>query len=113
MKQRRERNQDDSADSVLSGVALLAAVDGKADEETQAYLRTHPHARREVELMSQVQGYLRARLYRLFCPTSELLIEYRLGLLAPEQSVAITEHVAACPHCAEELGLLEAMDVCG
>jgi anti-sigma factor RsiW len=34
-------------------------------------------------------------------------------LLDTEQSAAIAEHVAACPHCAEELGLLEATVACG
>ena len=113
MKQRRERRRGDDAAPVLSGAALLAAVDGEADADTQEYLRTHPHVAREVELMGQVQAYLRARLYRLFCPTSEVLIEYRLGFLDTEQHAAIAEHVAACPHCAEEFGLLEATVACG
>lgn len=107
MKQIRERSGGDNTSPCVSSAAMLAAVDGDADEVTQEFLRTHPHAACEVEMMRQVQGYLRARLYRFFCPSSDLLMEYRLGFLEPDQRAAIAEHLATCPHCARELELFE------
>jgi hypothetical protein len=89
-----------------SNPAFMAAIDGEADETTLEYLRTHPEHAHEIELMCDLQNRLRARLYRLFCPSSDMLRDYRLGLLTDEQHQVIAEHVALCPHCAAELGLL-------
>ena len=102
------RQKSDSYTSFLESgnPAFMAAIDGEADETMLEYLRTHPEYAHEVELMRELQTRLLVRLYRLFCPSSDMLRDYRLGLLTDEQHQAIAEHVALCPHCAAELGLL-------
>lgn len=102
------QNSDSSTSFLETGnpALIVAAIDGEADETTLEYLRTHPEYAHEIELMRELQTRLRVRLYRLFCPSSDMLRDYQSGLLTEEQHRAIAEHVALCPHCAAELGLL-------
>lgn len=109
MEHGRRKGEEDSVSPDLSDAAFIAAVDGEADEETLEFLRNYPQYAHEVELTQQLQELLRTRLYRLFCPSSDTLTKYRLGSLDSEQRNAVAEHIATCPHCAKELGLLEAI----
>jgi anti-sigma factor RsiW len=93
--------------SAPSPTALIAAADGEADEATLAHVRACPHCAAEVAQMRLFQARLRRRLYRLYCPTSDVLMDYCQGLLDPYQCLAVVQHVALCPHCTDELALLE------
>lgn len=95
----------------ISGDAVIAAVDGEADPETLSHLCTCPHCAARVERVRSLQRRLRRQLYRLQCPTTQMLVDYCQGLLDPHQYALITHHLALCPHCAGEVTLL--MDVDG
>jgi anti-sigma factor RsiW len=96
-----------SAPPALSGLALLAAADGEADDATIEHLRACPHCAAQFEQVRRLQARLLRRLYRLHCPRSDLLVDYCQGLLDPFQRTAITHHLAVCPHCTHEVALLE------
>lgn len=91
----------------LGGNAVIAAADGEADEATLAHLRVCPSCAEQVERVRDVQRRLRRQLYRLFCPATDVLVDYCQGLLDPYQRAAVTHHLAICQHCAGELALLE------
>lgn len=91
----------------LSGIALIAAADGEADEGTLAHLRECPTCSARVMQLRAVQARLRQRLYRLHCPSSDLLVDYCQGLVDPFQRAALAHHIATCPHCSAEVTLLE------
>lgn len=93
--------------SAPSATALIAAADGEADEATLAHVRACPHCAEQVAQLRLLQARLRRRLYRLYCPTSDVLMDYCQGLLDPYQGFAVVQHVALCPHCMGELALLE------
>jgi anti-sigma factor RsiW len=91
----------------LGGDAVIAAADGEADEATLAHLRECPGCAEQVERVRELQRRLRRQLYRLFCPATDVLVDYCHGLLDPYQRAAVVHHLALCPHCAGELKLLE------
>jgi anti-sigma factor RsiW len=90
-----------------NGAALMAAVDGEADDETLSHLRACPRCTSLVERLSALQHALRRHLYRNFCPSTDQLVDYCQGLLEPGPRARLTHHILSCPHCAEELNLLE------
>ncbi|MEI7644419.1 MAG: hypothetical protein WCJ55_09075 [Chloroflexales bacterium] len=94
----------------LSGAVVIAAADGEIDEPTRAHLRACPHCAARVRQMRQLQTRLRRQLYRIFCPTTDLLVDYCQGLLDPYQRAPITHHLAMCPCCAEEVALMESVE---
>lgn len=94
----------------VHGNAVIAAVDGEADEDTLAHLRACPHCAARVARVRSLQRRLRRRLYRLFCPSTDVLVDYCQGLLDPHQRALITHHLAICPYCAEEMALLDRSD---
>ncbi|MEI7768363.1 MAG: hypothetical protein WCI67_00160 [Chloroflexales bacterium] len=91
----------------LSGIAVVAAADGEIDEPTRAHLKACPHCAARVRQVRQIQTRLRSQLYRLFCPTTDLLVDYCQGFLDPYQRTQITHHLATCPCCASEVALME------
>ncbi len=50
---------------------------------------------------------LLAQLYRHQCPSSEQLGEFYLELLSETATVAVQDHLTACPHCQQELQSLK------
>ena len=90
-----------------SGNALIAAADGEADEATLAHLRACPHCAARVTQLRTLQARLHRRLYRLYCPTSDTLIDYCQGLLDPYQQASLSHHLGLCPHCSAEIALME------
>jgi hypothetical protein len=96
-----------SEPSAPSATALIAAADGEADEATLDHVRACPHCADQVAALRLFQARLRRRLYRLYCPTSDTLMDYCQGLLDPYQDLSVIQHVVLCPHCAAELALLE------
>lgn len=107
MSSDESREHGCSAPPALSGSALIAAADGEADEATLEHLRSCPHCAAQLAQIRSLQARLTRRLYRLHCPRSELLVDYCQGLLDPYQRTAIAHHLAICPHCANEVALLE------
>lgn len=104
-----EQSRDAGCDlpATPSAIALMAAADGEADEATLAHLQTCPHCAEQVAQLRGLQARMRRRLFRLYCPTSDALMDYCQGLLDPYQRAALAHHVALCPYCASELALLE------
>jgi hypothetical protein len=90
-----------------SGAALMAAVDGEADEEMRRHLSECTHCARTVERLSSLQRNLRRRLYRSLCPTTDQLIDYCQGLISLPQRARLIHHLMLCPYCSEEINLLE------
>lgn len=93
--------------SAPSAVALIAAADGEADQATLAHLQICPHCAVQVARLRTLQARLRRRLYRLYCPTSEELMDHCQGLLDAHRQASLVQHLALCPHCAAEIALLE------
>jgi anti-sigma factor ChrR (cupin superfamily) len=91
----------------LSELELIAAIDGEASLEVFDHLRCCAHCSERAHTLAQLQRHLRARLYRLFCPPSDQLAEYAQGLLDPYQHSVISQHLAICPHCAQEIVFME------
>jgi len=89
------------------GNAVIAAADGEADEATLRHIRECPTCAARVATARGVQRRLRRQLFRLFCPSTDVLVDYCQGLLDPHQGAVIAHHIALCPHCAGELALLE------
>jgi anti-sigma factor RsiW len=94
----------------ISSDAVIAAVDGEADPETLNHLCACPHCAARVERVRALQRRLRHKLYRLQCPTTQVLVDYCQGLLDPHQHALITHHLALCPHCAGEVRILMSAD---
>ncbi|MEI6776081.1 MAG: hypothetical protein WCK70_04230 [Chloroflexales bacterium] len=94
----------------LSGIAVIAAADGEIDEPTRVHLQECPYCATRVLQMRQMQTRLRRQFYRLFCPTTDLLVDYCQGLLDPYQRTVITHHLATCSCCASEVTLMESIE---
>ena len=54
-----------------------------------------------------IEKNLRARLYRVTCPSPDELGEYHLQILPDRQMQLLTQHLPICPHCRRELAQLE------
>lgn len=57
--------------------------------------------------MADLEDQMKQTLYRLNCPSSTELGEYRLGMLPEGRTAFIRKHLAECPHCSRELKGLE------
>ena len=90
----------------LNDRELLTYIDGEADREVVAHLERCPHCRERARRLARLQGRLTAQLYRVTCPSSQVLGEHQLGILPPVEAEAIARHVASCPHCAREVAQL-------
>jgi len=90
----------------LSGLELIAAVDGELDEEIAQHLHHCDLCVQRLMTLRSIQRALRRRLYRALCPTTDQLIDYCQGLLAPSQQDAIAHHLTSCPYCRSEVELL-------
>jgi hypothetical protein len=106
MEDQREGPEGCSKPPALGELALIAAVDGEADEATVAHLRACQHCATRAREFADLQGLLRKRLYRMFCPTSEDLAAFHQGMLDHDQRKSVSDHVNDCPHCSRELRLL-------
>lgn len=86
---------------------LLSYLDGEADKDVAAHLEQCPHCRERAKRLDQMQEDMRARMYRIACPTSLQLGEYHLGLLADTDTREIARHLKDCPHCSREVSQLK------
>jgi len=91
----------------LADWELLTIIDDQADHRVATHLEHCSHCRDRARRLARLQGRLTATLYRFSCPPSLELGKYFLGTLSPAGAVAITQHLASCPHCARETAQLE------
>jgi len=91
----------------LDDLALIAAIDGEASPEMMVHLRACVSCAARAQHSATLQGLLRERFFRMFCPTTDELITFHNGIFVGEQQVSIAAHVADCPHCHRELDLLK------
>jgi hypothetical protein len=91
----------------LDDSVLLAYLDGEADQEVAAHLEQCPHCRHRAQRLGRLQEDMRARMYRIACPTPLELGEYHLGLLADTEARGIALHLKDCPHCSREVSQLK------
>ncbi|HEY3110769.1 MAG TPA: hypothetical protein VGL23_18570 [Chloroflexota bacterium] len=87
---------------------LVAYVDGEAPARVAEHVRRCQRCRSEVERYASIGRQLGAALRRFDCPSSHRLGEMELGLLPPEERLAIGQHVADCARCTDELRTLRA-----
>lgn len=91
------------ASTPISEEKLLQHLDeGGASPAVARHLEDCPYCRQRAEYLQELQGFLAAELFRADCPPAQTLGEYHLGLLEPEQGQEVAQHLAACPHCAQE-----------
>ena len=57
--------------------------------------------------MTEIENRLSAALYRVTCPDSAELGEYRLGITPAARAAFIDRHLRECPHCYRELVQLD------
>jgi hypothetical protein len=57
--------------------------------------------------MAKLENQLSKALYRAFCPDTNELGEYQLGMLSAQRANQIQAHLAECPHCRTELAQLK------
>jgi hypothetical protein len=91
----------------LDDLALIAAIDGEASAEVMAHLRTCVSCAARAQQFATLQGLLRERFFRMFCPTTDELIAFHNGIVVGEQQDTIAAHILDCPHCHRELRLLK------
>ena len=85
---------------------LAAYVEGEADRRGRAPVR-RPACADKVARLRQTGQALLALMYRASCPAPEVLGQYQLDLLPPNERLRIAAHVRTCPHCIRELDELE------
>lgn len=91
----------------LDDLDLIAALDGAIDVNVQAHLQVCTSCARRANDLAAIQQTLQQRFYRMFCPTSEDLLAFQQRMINPERYIAIANHLYECPHCTNELCLLE------
>jgi hypothetical protein len=78
-------------------------IDGTAASDVQAHLAGCPYCRERYETAMRFEGLLRQRLNRFDCPSSDMLRDYALDLLAAETAQTVGAHVQTCPRCQGEI----------
>jgi anti-sigma factor RsiW len=92
----------------ITEVGLLQHLDGEAGPAVAAHLARCPHCAARAGRLRRAEAVLRDAHFRAACPPPLALGEYRMGLLDTAEAVAVTRHLAECPHCSRELALLGA-----
>src|SRR5437868_9448400 len=87
---------------------LVAYASGEEDARTAAHVAACPACAVEVAGYRGAARALRARLFRVDCPPTQSLGELSLGLLDAQEALAVRAHLALCPHCSDELAVLDA-----
>jgi hypothetical protein len=91
----------------LNESQMIAFVDGDAATNVREHLAQCPFCMDRAQDLARLSAGLRARLYRLDCPTTEDLGDLRLSAIATEQRAALESHLEHCPHCRHELAQLD------
>lgn len=85
---------------------LSAAIDGSAEPVVYDHLAGCEQCARRLDGAQKAERRLSRQLYRWDCPTPAQLGEYHLGGLPAQAAASITEHLAQCPTCSDELRTL-------
>lgn len=85
---------------------LMMALDGQADPEVAMHMSQCPHCKERAAQLAAIQHAATTRLFRTDCPSALELGEYRLGMLPAAATAHLQQHLAVCPHCAQELAQL-------
>ena len=85
---------------------LVAYAAGDAPTRVADHVRACPTCAALAGEYRALYAQLRARLHRFDCPTPQVLGEYELALLGPEERQVVAAHTLECPRCAEELRTL-------
>lgn len=91
----------------LDDLALIAAIDGEASPEVMIHLRSCVSCAARAQHFATLQGLLRERFFRMFCPSTDELIAFHNGTLVDDQHNSIAAHLVDCPHCHREMRLLK------
>lgn len=97
-----------SVPPALSDEQLIAALEDEVDAAIKEHLAQCPECRGRLEHMRISQTRLKQKLFRWDCPSSVVLRDYALGLLAEAEHAAAERHINGCPRCQDELRLLDA-----
>jgi anti-sigma factor RsiW len=82
---------------------LEAYADGEALPHVAEHLERCPACRAWLEERVAFERRLRSLLYRLDCPSPDLLRDYHWDYLPSDERRQVETHLDACPHCAAEL----------
>ncbi|HMO56324.1 MAG TPA: zf-HC2 domain-containing protein [Roseiflexaceae bacterium] len=95
-----------TASPAMHEAALIAFADGDSNEILRQHLVECACCAARVAEFRTLQQFLRSRLFRALCPTSDDLMNHVLGMLPISQVASFDAHLASCPHCAAELRML-------
>jgi hypothetical protein len=90
---------------------LVAYVDGDASGDVMDHIRECAVCAAEARQYARAQRRMGRSLFRFDCPPPQILGEYHLAMVPPEDRQAIAAHVVDCPRCADELATLRAFMV--
>lgn len=93
----------------LSDDQISSVLDGLAGPELLTHLAACAGCAARLASARTLERRVAARLYRWDCPPPDRLAEHERGRLGPEQSHAITAHLAVCVRCSRELADLRAL----
>jgi anti-sigma factor RsiW len=82
---------------------LMAYVEGEADGRVRDHVGRCPACAGKVAQLRRTNQALLTLMYRASCPLSEVLGQYQLDLLSPDERLKVAAHVRTCPHCSREL----------
>lgn len=85
---------------------IVRHVDQGTNGELQARIKSCPACTHAAKEMRVLQAKLITRLYRVTCPTSLELGEYKLGMLDKQRAYEIKNHLVICQKCRQEFALL-------
>ncbi len=83
--------------------SLLMYLDGEAPAEVSQHVAACPACAAEAASLNRLQEQLGAALFRFDCPPSQVLGEYAIDLVTPEDRTSVAQHVVDCPRCTSEL----------
>jgi anti-sigma factor RsiW len=83
-----------------------AYAEGEALPHVVEHLNRCPACRAKLEANLGFERRLRQALHRFDCPSPDLLRDYYWGYLPAGQQREVRDHLAWCPHCADELSEL-------
>jgi anti-sigma factor RsiW len=91
----------------LRGEQLISYLDGEAHEAIKQHIDACSSCAAYLEPFIVLQRNLLKALYRLHCPGSQAWGDCHLGLLTEAKALAVSEHLAECPYCGDELEALQ------
>src|SRR5437868_7343036 len=86
--------------------SLMTYATGETDTLPATHIALCPACAAQALGYGRVDRVLRSRLYRVDCPSTQVLGELALELLPPDDIITVRAHLALCPHCAGELATL-------